>query len=317
MNTNMPQTLMEAIRYFSDADTCIQFMIPLRWPNGITCPRCGSAEHSYLSTRRVWKCKGCKKQFSIKVGTVMEDSPLGLDKWLAAIWMIANDKNGISSYEIHRGLGITQKSAWFLLHRVRLAMQTGTFQKLSGTVEADETFVGGKAINMHAKKKEEKIPGTGATGKVAVMGVLQRTTPECVSQVRATVVPDIRRATVQGEVRKAVEPGSHVYTDSLASYAGLAPDFVHKTVDHAVAYVQDRVHTNGLENFWSLFKRMIRGTYVHVSPQHCNRYVAEEVFRFNERDGNDRLRFLQTVAGAKDKRLTYKKLIGKDQPAAQ
>ena len=310
-NNTTPKTLIEAIRYFADPDTCIQFMIPLRWPEGIVCPRCGSREHSYLATRRVWKCKGCKKQFSIKLGTVMEDSPLPLDKWLAGIWMIANDKNGISSYEIHRGLGITQKSAWFLLHRIRLAMQTGTFQKLIGTVEADETFVGGKAINMHKSKREEKIPGTGATGKTAVMGILRRTTEEQVSQVVATVIPNIRRATVQGEVRKNVEPGSQVYTDSLASYNGLAPDYVHKTIDHAVAYVAERVHTNGMENFWSLLKRMVKGTYVHVSPEHLTRYVDEEAFRFNKRDKNDGTRFTQTLGGVSGKRLTYKRLIGK------
>jgi len=311
MENNTPQTLIEAIRYFADPDTCIQFMIPLRWPEGIICPRCGSREHSYLATRRIWKCKGCKKQFSIKVGTVMEDSPIKLDKWLAAIWMIANDKNGISSYEIHRGLGITQKSAWFLLHRIRLAMQTGTFQKLSGTVEADETFIGGKSGNMHKSKREERIHGTGAMDKTAVMGTLQRTTTERVSQVKATVVPNVRREAIHAEVRKNVEPGAHLYTDSLPSYRGLAPDYVHKTIDHAVAYAEGKVHTNGMENFWSLLKRMVKGTYIHMKPENITRYVDEEAFRFNERDGNDGTRFVKTLSGVKGKRLTYKRLIGK------
>jgi transposase-like protein len=174
MENDTPETLVEAIRYFSDPDTCLNFMIPLRWPEGISCPHCQCVEHSFISTRRVWKCKECKKQFSIKVGTIMEDSPLGLDKWLTAIWLIANAKNGISSWEVHRAIGVTQKSAWFLLHRIRLAMQTGTFGKLSGEVEVDETFIGGKARNMHADERAEKIHGRGAVGKAIVIGVLER-----------------------------------------------------------------------------------------------------------------------------------------------
>src|SRR5215211_914943 len=156
-----PKTLQEAVIYFSDLDTCTTFMAQIRWPEGVTCPYCASKAVSYLSTRRKWKCmaKECHKQFSVKVGTVMEDSPIGLDKWLAAVWLITNAKNGISSYEIHRALGVTQKSAWFLLHRIRLAMQTGTFEKLSGQVEVDETFIGGKARNMHASKRAEKVKG--------------------------------------------------------------------------------------------------------------------------------------------------------------
>lgn len=170
----LPKTLLEAIRFFSDPETCVTFMSLLRWPNGVTCPRCAAQDVSFLSTRRIWKCRSCKKQFSVKVGSIMEDSPLGLDKWLAAIWMIANCKNGVSSYEIHRALGITQKSAWFLLHRIRLAMQTGTFQKLSGTVEADETYIGGLAKNMHKAEREKRIMGTGGSGKAIVMGILER-----------------------------------------------------------------------------------------------------------------------------------------------
>jgi len=146
---NLPRTLIEAIRYFSDQDVCVQFVAQLRWPDGPVCPSCGGTEHSYLKTRRVWKCKACKRQFSVKVGSVFEDSAIPLDKWLAAMWMIANSKNGVSSHEMARSLGITQKSGWFLLHRVRLAMQTGTFEKLDGEIEVDETFIGGKARNMH------------------------------------------------------------------------------------------------------------------------------------------------------------------------
>ncbi|HEY2908761.1 MAG TPA: IS1595 family transposase [Gemmataceae bacterium] len=210
-----PKTLVEAIRFFADPDNCLNFLKPLRWPNGITCPRCGSADHSFISTRRVWKCKGCKKQFSIKVGTIMKDSPLGLDKWLTAIWLIANAKNGVSSWEIHRALGITQKSAWFLLHRIRLAMQTGSFAMMEGEVEADETFIGGKARNMHKDKRAEKITSRGAAGKAIVVGVLDRETRKVVT----AHVADTKRATLQGHVRNHVELGSAVYT-----HADLSPD---------------------------------------------------------------------------------------------
>jgi transposase-like protein len=168
-----PQTLLEAIRHFSDADNCLNFMVSLRWPDGIVCPRCKSDQANFIRTRRLWICKACKKNFTVKVGTIMEDSPIGLDKWLTAIWMIANDKNGTSSYEIHRRLGITQKSAWFMLHRIRLAMQNGSLEKLSGPIEADETFIGGKARNMHKSKREAKIQGRGPTGKAIVMGILR------------------------------------------------------------------------------------------------------------------------------------------------
>src|SRR5438105_2056031 len=168
----LPKTLVDAIRLFSDPDVCLRFAVALRWPNGVVCPRCGCVEPSFISTRRMWQCKGCKKQFSVKVGTIMEDSPLSLDKWMCAIWMIANDKNGISSYEIHRGIGVTQKSAWFLLHRIRLAMQTGTFETADGAVEVDETFIGGKARNMHKWKREQKIHGRGTSGKAVVLGIL-------------------------------------------------------------------------------------------------------------------------------------------------
>ena len=311
-NDLTPQTLVDAIRFFADPDACLNHFIPIRWPNGITCPHCQSKEHAFIASRRIWRCKGCKKQFSIKVGTVMEDSPLGLDKWLTAVWLIANAKNGISSWEAHRALGITQKSAWFLLHRIRLAMQQDTLGKLGGTVEVDETFIGGKARNMHKDKRAEKIYGRGAAGKAIVIGVLERG-----GKVRTKVIPDTKKQTVQAEVRANVEAGTPVYTDALPSYVGLAPDYVHEAVDHATEYVRGSVHTNGLENYWSLLKRCVRGTYVNVEPFHLFRYLDEEAFRFNERkypDGGvkrDAERFRDVAAGVAGKRLTYKKLTGK------
>ncbi len=212
----LPTTLIEAVRYFSELDVATEFLAKLRWPNGPTCPRCESKEYSFISTRRVWKCKGCKKQYSVKVGTIFEDSPIGLDKWLPAIWLVANCKNGISSHEMHRSLGVTQKTAWFMLHRIRLAMQTGTFRKLSGEVEVDETFIGGKARNMHVEKRKRRITGTGGKDKTIVVGILERG-----GKVRTSVVPSRKKKALQAEVRKHVEAGSALYTDALLSYEGL------------------------------------------------------------------------------------------------
>lgn len=219
---HFPKTLQDAIKFFANADTCVTFMAQLRWPEGVTCPHCAGKAVSYLTTRRTWKCmnKACHKQFSVKVGTIMEDSAIGLDKWLAAIWLIANAKNGISSYEIMRALGITQKSAWFLLHRIRLAMQTGTFEKMSGTVEADETFIGGLSKNMHKHKREAKITGPGGCGKAIVFGLLERHGEG--SKVRTKVIFNRSSETLQGTVRNHVEPGSEVLTDAHRSYLGLS-----------------------------------------------------------------------------------------------
>jgi transposase-like protein len=305
-----PKTLQEAIKFFADLDTCTTFMAQLRWPDGVTCPHCEGKAVSYLSTRRTWKCmnKACHKQFSVKVGTIMEDSAIGLDKWLAAIWLIANAKNGISSYEIMRALGITQKSAWFLLHRIRLAMQTGTFEKMSGTVEADETFIGGLSRNMHKHVREAKITGPGGCGKAIVFGLLERHGND--SKVRTKVISNRSQETLQGEVRSHVEAGSEVYTDAHRSYLGLSTNYVHEFTDHAEEYVRGNVHTNGIENFWSLLKRSIKGTYVSVEPFHLFRYLDEQAFRFNERKGKDADRFIKTVKSVSGKRLTYEQLTG-------
>ncbi|MFZ2049415.1 MAG: IS1595 family transposase, partial [Solirubrobacteraceae bacterium] len=242
-----PTNLLEAIRYFSDLDVCTEFVAKLRWPDGPFCPRCGCTEYSYLTTRRLWKCKGCKKQYSVKLGTIFEDSKLGLDKWLPAVWLAANSKNGISSHELARALGITQKSAWFMLHRIRLAMQTKSFLRLTGEVEVDETYIGGKARNMHKAARRRKITGGGAKDKTPVLGMIERG-----GHVRAEVVPDAKRRTLRPRVIDAVEVGSSLYTDALKSYDGLDVAYDHRTIDHAERYVDGRVHTNGIENFWSL-----------------------------------------------------------------
>jgi transposase-like protein len=300
-----PKTLQQAIIHFADPDNCQRLMIAVRWPDGIVrCPHCDSEKVTYLAKQHRWKCYGKhpKPQFSVKVGTIFEDSPLGLDKWLSAAWMIVNAKNGISSYEIHRALGITQKSAWFMLHRIRLAMQRGSFNKpLSGEVEVDETFIGGKARNMHPAKR--KHLGTGGAGKVAVMGLLERH-----GEVRTMVVPNVRTKSLHGEVSKHVEQGSTVYSDAFRSYRRLEDEYIHNVINHAERYVDGQIHTNGVENFWSLLKRSIGGTYISVEPFHLFRYLDEQSFRFNSRKGTDATRFAQVLQQIVGKRLEYKKL---------
>lgn len=300
----LPKTLLEAIRYFSSPDNCLNFMTELRWPDGVICPHCDHAEIMFLKTRRIWKCKSCRKQFSIKTGTVLEDSPIGLDKWLAALWIIVNSKNGVSSYELHRTLGITQKSAWFLSHRIRLAMQAGTFNKLCGEVEVDETYIGGLARNMHVNKR--KRLGTGGAGKVAVMGLLERH-----GEVRTMIVENTIQEIMESNIRKHVESGTSVHTDGHGGYAGLGREYVHNVINHAEEYVRGNVHTNGIENFWSLLKRSIKGTYVSVEPFHLFRYLDEQSFRFNKRKGSDLDRFIAATKTVIGKRLTFDEVTGK------
>jgi transposase-like protein len=306
-----PKSLQEAIVYFSNPDNCIDYLAIRRWPNGIVvCPTCGSVKVKFSEKRRTWTCSAhhAKREFSIKIGTVMEDSPIPLDKWMTATWLVTNCKNGISSYEIARGVKVTQKSAWFMLHRIRLAMQDDFFgSKLGGEVEVDETFIGGKARNMHVSERKRRITGTGGKDKTAVVGILERG-----GKVRASVIPNRRRKVLHEEVRKHVTAGAALYTDALLSYEGLASDYAHQVVDHASQYVDGRVHTNGLENFWSLLKRGISGTYVSVEPFHLFRYLDEQMFRFNNRkDLDDAGRFDLTVSQLVGKRLTFAELTGK------
>jgi transposase-like protein len=307
-----PKTLQEAIIHYADLDVCQQELVAARWPDGVECPVCGRKDVTYLANQRRWQCKGThgKRQFSAKVGTIFEDSPISLSKWFAAIWLIASAKNGISSYEIHRGIGVTQKTAWFMLHRIRLAMQTGSFRKMSGEVEVDETYIGGKARFMH-KDKREKVKGSTWMGKIAVLGLLERHGEG--SRVRTAVVRGTRRGFILPQIKDTVEPGSQMYTDALQSYQwghGLPSAYMHKFIDHAEGYVQGNVHTNGLENYWSLLKRTIKGTYVSVEPFHLFRYLDEQAFRFNTRKASDAVRFNEMAARVVGKRLTYAQLIG-------
>lgn len=313
---NEPKTLQEAILYFSDPTNCREYLVAHRWPNGVTCPRCGSSNVLFLEKYNRWECriKHDSRQFTVKTGTVMEDSPIGLDKWLAAMWQVVNCKNGISSYEVHRAIGITQKSAWFMDHRIRLALTGSGIEKLSGHVEADETFIGGKVRNMHVDKRARRITGTGGKDKTAVMGILERGDKATgkTSKVRTTVIPNRKRSALQAEVRKHVEAGAALYTDALLSYGGLAGEFAHKVVDHAEKYVDGKIHTNGLENFWSLLKRSINGTYVSVEPFHLFRYLDEQAYRYNNRRLTDSERFDIAVKGIVGKRLIFDQLTGNE-----
>jgi len=317
---NTPETLLEAINWFAEFEHCRQFMVELRWPDGkVKCPRCGSDHVFYIQKERVWKCYGKHDhaKFSLKTGTIFEDSPIALEKWLPAAWLIMSCKNGISSYEVHRALGVTQKTAWFMLHRIRLAMQSGTFTKMSGTVEADETFVGGKVINMHLDKQTRLRMGkkrTGGTeGKAVVMGLLERNT----KQARVKVTPNNRAFHVRTNVIENVEKGATVYSDSLRSYRNLPVDgYVHEFIDHTEKYVEGQIHTNGMENFWSLLKRALKGTYVSVEPFHLQAYCDEQAFRYNNRKMTDAERFCIVMTQIVGRRLTYDELTGKTESSS-
>ncbi len=317
---NQPKTLQEAIQYFSDEQVCVEAFARVRWPDGKpVCPACGHTESYYLAKQRRYKCKECWKQYTVKMGTLLEDSPIPLTKWLPALWMIVNCKNGISSYELGKSLGITQKSAWFVLHRLRTALRSGggfgAKHKLggdSGAVEVDETWIGGKAKNMH-RSRAKKYAQTNF-GKTIVMGMLDRD----LRQVRAKIVPDVKRETLQAEVMREVKHGSRVFTDEWTGYDYLHSRFVHDFVKHTERYVDGQVHTNGIENFWSLLKRTLGGTYVAVEPYHLSKYINEQVFRFNHRGGKkkenritDAQRFALALSQVAGKRLTYAELTGK------
>lgn len=306
-----PRTFIEAVRYFGDSDRTLKMAVDMRWPSGVHCPTCGRTDVRFITTRRLWECKEkhAKRQFSAKVGTIFEDSALPLDKWFVAIWSVANCKNGISTYELARAIGVTQKTAWHMLHRIRLAMQTGSFVKMAGEVEADEAYLGGKLEFMHKAKRARYGESRGAAGKDVIMGTLERTSERGSSRVR---VRHIRAATakhIQGHVRASVEQGSRLLTDSARSYQALGGEYVHEFVNHAVEYVRGTVSTNGIENFWSLLKRTIRGTYVSVDPVHLARYLDEQSFRFNERKDSDFGRFTKVLSSVAGRRLTYKELI--------
>lgn len=313
-----PRTLQDAIIHFADADNCRDYMVAHRWPKGIVCPTCDRKDVTYLESQKKWQCKSAhaKRQFSAKVGTIFEDSPLGLEKWLPAVWLIATAKNGVSSCEIARSLGVTQKTAWFMLHRIRKAMASGSMMKMGSNgseVEADETFIGGKARNMHLSVHARRISGGGRNiqDKIIVMGLLERG-----GRVHTQVIADRTKPTLHPIVREHVEAGAALVTDEMGGYKGLGDEYVHQIIDHAVRYVNGRVHTNGMENFWSLLKRGLSGTYVSVEPFHLFRYLDEQVFRYNNRattktPRTDADRFSAVLSQVTGKRLTFAEVTGK------
>lgn len=313
MTDDIPDTLLEAARYFADPDVCESYMRRIKWPDGkIACPACGGTKISEVKTRRLLRCKACRKQIRAKVGTIFEDSKITLDKWFVAVWSIANCKNGISSHELARALGVTQKTAWFMLHRIRKAMEIGSFEKFDGPAEADCTYIGGEAKNMHSHKREAKIKGRGAVGKAIVQAVLERTRDKLPSQVRTEVVGSDDTQRLVPAVRRHVRFGTRIFTDAAAAYSDLCLTHLHKAIDHSLAYVAGIVHVNGCENFFSLFKRTLRGTYIAVAPFHLFRYAAEQSFRFNARTSGDRGRFEAAMEGTLGKRLTWRLLTAQD-----
>lgn len=313
MTGDTPDTLIEAVRYFSDLDVCHRYLRRIKWPNGKpTCPHCGAASNRIgeIKTLHILRCKDCRKKIYDLQGTIFEDSKIKLDKWFPAVWAVANCKNGISSHELARALGVTQKTAWFMAHRIREAMRGGgiTRDKFSGPSEADATYIGGEAQNMHTHKREAKIKGRGAVGKAIVHAVLQRTDGKLASEVRCEVLGADDAQRVVPATRKHVRFGARIFTDAAAAYADLCLTHLHKAIDHSLAYVAGIVHTNGCENFFSLFKRTLRGTYVAVAPFHLFRYANEQAWRFNARTSGDRGRFEAAMEGVLGKRLTYRVL---------
>lgn len=306
-----PKTLLDAVKYFADPVNCREYMVSRRWPNGFRCPQCGSEAVYFDQSRNGWECKTRhpKRKFTLKTGTIFEDSALGLDKWLPCVWLIANAKNGISSHEIARAIGVTQKTAWFMLQRIRLAMQDDDGGgMMGGEVEVDETYIGAKARNMHKDRKARTKAGRWH-GKVAVMGLLERNTHGA-SRVRTRIVPTTKRRDLVGTIKANVELGTNLYSDALPTYSSMNHMFVHQFIDHAEAYANGAVHTNGLENYWSLLKRALHGTYVAVEPFHLFRYLDEQAFRFNNRAWSDAQRFAALMLAVVGKRLTYAQVTG-------
>lgn len=308
-----PKTLIGAIKFFSEYENCRQFMIAIRWADGVVlCPHCGSDKVVYMEKSKLYNCKvkHPKQKFSLKVGTIFEDSPISLEKWLPAFWLLSNCKNGISSYELARDLGITQKSAWFMLHRIRTVMiETGDV-KLghNAPVEIDETFIGGKVKNLHKSKRKKDYSYQGGGNKAIVLGMLERG-----GKVRAGVIQSRHRSEIQPPVHANIEADSHIITDEFTTYPFVAKPYFHEVINHMEGYVREHIHTNGIENFWALLKRGLSGTYISVEPIHLNAYVAEQVYRYNNRkDLNDSGRFSKLVSKVGGKRLTYDELTGKE-----
>jgi ISXO2-like transposase domain/Transposase zinc-ribbon domain len=296
----LPQSELEAVRYFADEERCIKFVAEQRWPNGVICPTCGRADVSYLKTQRRWQCKSAhsKRQFSVKTGTIFEDSPLGLNKWLPAIWKIVNSKNGVSSYEMASALQITQKSAWFLNHRIREALKVGHFEKLSGTVEGDETYVGGRHHQGHKH---------GFDNKTAIVGLVEKKKGS--GRARAYVTKTADATNAVGFMKANVKAGSTIHTDESRIYYNVKRDYKHEVVNHGQReYARGDVSTNSIEGVWNLFKRSYKGTYTHMAPKYLSRYVDEHIYRYNNRQLGASERFVGWFSTS-GRRLAYSTLM--------
>lgn len=296
-------TLFQLMAAFPDEQAAIDHFTAIRWAKGAYCPLCGSTKVYHFSDKRTHKCGDCRKRFSIKVGTIFEDSKIELRKWMMAVWLITSHKKGIASTTLAKDLGVTQKTAWFMLHRLRHAARTQSFSRpLDGEVEVDETYVGGKAANRH---KGDPKNGPGTSGKTAVIGALARG-----GNVVAAVIDRTDTATLDGFVHAVVAPSAIIVaTDEHSGYRHLSRTYNHGVVRHSAGeYVRDNIHSNGIEGFWSLLKRQIVGIHHFVTPKHLNAYVAESAWRFNLRGMGEGERVNALLAGTNG-RLRYKELI--------
>ena len=296
-----PETLLEAVRYFSNPDVCIEHTAAMRWPKGVYCPTCGRVDVSYLKTQKRWQCKSAhaNRQFSVKVGTIFEDSAIGLDKWLPAIWMIVNAKNGVSSYEIARSLGVTQKTAWYMAQRIHAAMKHNSFDKLNDPTEADETYIGGKSTESKGR----------FTNKMAVIGVVEK--KKNIGQIRAFATKHADATNTIPFLKDNLKVNAVLHTDESHIYHRAKWTFLHESVNHSQGeYARGSVSTTTIDGFWNLMKRSMKGTYTHVSGNHLSRYVDEHTYRYNTRMLNDSQRFSQWFANC-NRRLIYKTLVSK------
>ena len=301
------KSLAEFLEHFKDESVCCDHFTAIRFRNGEYCPHCGHTKVHKFSDGKRYRCAKCKQDFRIQTGTVFGESKIPLRKWFIAIYLLSNSSKGISSVQLAKHVGVTQKTAWFMDHRLRSAMKANKGQ-LFGKIEADETFIGGLSKNMHKKKREAAIKGTGGMGKAAVFGLKSRD-----GEVRATVVPSVGKTDLHREIHGSIAQGATLYTDKWVAYRGLRGYFNHETVDHTLKeYVRGDCHTNGIESFWALFKRAYHGVYHQMSPKHLQKYVDECAFRLNlkAKEMDFAQVFAQTVTrAANGQHLPYKQLI--------